>query len=455
MLQEDKLESAIHQKGSDVKQPRDATDRRGVEASPVPPHARALSVMAALAMLQVIWPLTMDLYLPSFPAIRREFGSDESAVQLTLTAAFIGMGMGQLASGPVSDAIGRARPLAMMIAVYCVATASCAWAPSMGWLIASRAVQGMGSAACAVIALAIVRDLYSGRQLLVLLARLSIVSGVFVVASPALGAQLLGVVGWRGLFWILFGYGLVLLCVAGVLLLRNETHTAERRLLRKGVRLRDDYGALVTDRQFRSVAIGGGLLFAAMMSFMAGSAFLLQEVFGLTPTGYALIFGAQGALMVVGAQLGGYVARRAGPALAVRVGAAALVGTATLLLVSVGLAPQIGLWGLMAPIMGFTMSYGLINPALQATALEHHGLRAGTAASLLGASNMAGAAVLAPVTGAFGLSSPVPTAVVMLSCAVVAYLLLVTGVRMAGSAPSTTHGESLPGLRSSQRASTY
>lgn len=405
------------------------------DSSSPQPRPRVLLLVAALAMLQVIWPLTMDLYLPAFPAIRREFGSPESAVQLTLTAAFIGMGIGQLTSGPVSDAVGRARPLAVMIVVYCVATVSCALAPTMEWLIASRAFQGMGSAACAVIALAIVRDLYTGKQLMIILARLAIVSGVFVVASPALGAQLLEVVGWRGLFWILLAYGLVLLCVAGAILLRNETNPLERRLQRKGVRLTDDYRSLVADGRFRSVALAGGLLFSAMMSFMAGSAFLIQEVYGLSPTGYALLFGAQGALMVVGAQVGGFIARRTSPVLVVRIGAVALVIAATVLLLSVSLAPQWGVWGLMAPIMGFTTSFGLATPALQATALERHGLRAGTAASLLGAANMTGAAIIAPVTGAFGLSSPVPTAVVMLCCAAGAAVLLLTGVR---SAPSTS-----------------
>lgn len=396
---------------------------------PAGPRHRVLLLIAALAMLQVIWPLTMDLYLPAFPAIRTEFGVPESAVQLTLTAAFIGMGFGQLTSGPVSDAVGRARPLAVMIVVYCVATTSCALAPTMEWLIASRAFQGMGSAACAVIALAIVRDLYTGEKLLVFLARLAIASGVFVVISPALGAQLLELVGWRGLFWVLLAYGLVLLCVAGIILLRNETNTPERRLQRKGVRLRDDYRSLAADGQFRSVALAGGLLFSAMMSFMAGSAFLLQEVFGLSPTGYALLFGAQGALMVIGSQLGAFLARRASPVLVVRVGAIALTVAATVLLLSVGLAPQLGVWGLMGPIMGFTTSFGLLTPALQATALEHHGLRAGTAASVMGASNMTGAAVIAPLTGAFGLASPVPTAVVMLVCAAGAAVLLLTGVR--------------------------
>lgn len=399
------------------------------DSSPTGSRSRLLLLVAALAMLQVIWPLTMDLYLPAFPAIRREFGSPESAVQLTLTAAFIGMGIGQLTSGPVSDAVGRARPLAVMIVVYCLATMSCALAPSMEWLIASRAFQGMGSAACAVITLAIVRDLYSGKKLLIMLARLAIASGVFVVASPALGAQLLAVVGWRGLFWVLLGYGVVLLCVAGSILLRNETNPLERRLQRKGVRLRDDYRSLAADGRFRSVALAGGLLFSAMMSFMAGSAFLIQEVYGLSPTGYALLFGAQGALMVIGAQVGGFLARRTSPALVVRIGAVALVLAAIVLLLSLTLAPDAGVWGLMAPIMGFTTSFGLINPALQATALEHHGLRAGTAASILGASNMAGAAIIAPVTGAFGLSSPVPTAVVMLACTTGAAVLLLTGVR--------------------------
>lgn len=408
---------------------------------PDPPDARprTLLLVAALAMLQVIWPLTMDLYLPAFPAIRAEFDVDEAAVQLTLTAAFIGMGIGQLSSGPVSDAVGRARPLAVMIVLYCVATISCALAPTMGWLVMSRAFQGMGSAACAVIALAIVRDLYTGKRLVVFLARLAVVSGVFVVASPALGAFLLQLVGWRGLFWVLAVYGVVLLCVAGGILLRNETHPPERRLLRRGVRLRDDYSALIRDHRFRSIAMAAGLFFAAMMTFMAGSAFLLQGIFGLTPSEYALFFGAQGALMVVGAQVGAMVARRTSLTLPLRVGAVALPTAAGILLLSVALAPQWGVWGLMAPVMAFTTAFGLVNPAIQASALEYHGLRSGTAASLLGAANMVGAAVLAPVSGAFGLSSPVPTAAVMLGCAVSGSVLLVIG---AGRAPRTSSGPS-------------
>lgn len=384
--------------------------------------------MAALAMLQVIWPLTMDLYLPAFPAIREEFSSSESSIQLTLTAAFIGMGIGQLGSGPISDAIGRAKPLALMILIYCGATISCALAPSIEWLILSRAFQGMGSAACAVIALAIVRDLYTGKTLAVVLARLAIVSGVFVVASPALGAHLLELVGWRGLFWTLLGYGLVLFAVAGVILLRNETNPAHLRRTRPDTRLHRVYGVLAGDRRYRSTVLASGLLFSAMMSFMAGSAFLLQGLYGLTPTGYALFFGGQGALMVIGAQVGGFLARRTSPVLVVKIGAVALVATALILVLSVVLAPGLGVWGLMGPMMAFTTSFGLTNPALQATALEHHGPRAGTAASLLGASNMAGAAVIAPISGAFGLDSAVPTTATMLCCAALAAVILLRGL---------------------------
>jgi DHA1 family bicyclomycin/chloramphenicol resistance-like MFS transporter len=237
------------------------------------------------------------------------------------------------------------------------------------------------------------------------------------------------VVGWRGLFWILAVYGLVLLCIAGVILLRNETHTTERRLQRRGVRVRDDYRTLLTDHRFRSLALAGGFLFAAMMSYMAGSAFLLQDLFGLSAGAYGLLFGAQGALMVIGAQLGGLIARRSSPARVLRIGAVALVAAMVVLLLSVGGAPELGLWGLTAPIMGFTAAFGLVSPALQATALEHHGLRAGTAASLLGAANMAGSAVIAPVSGLFGLASPVPTAAVMLGCTTVAGVLLMSGTR--------------------------
>jgi DHA1 family bicyclomycin/chloramphenicol resistance-like MFS transporter len=375
---------------------------------------RRLGFIVSLGMLQAIWPLTMDLYLPSFPQLQAELATSPALVQFTLTGAFIGMALGQLFAGPVSDAVGRTRPLAVALLVYTVASVGCALAPSIEWLIAGRVLQGLGAAGCAVIGLALVRDTVSGAAMLRFIANLSVVSGFFVVLSPAIGAQLLTVIDWRGLFWVLVGYGSLLVLLALVILLRSETNPPERRALRGTATVRDDYRALFGSIQFRWIVVGGGLMFAGMMTYMASSAFLFQDVFGLTPTEYAIAFGGHGALMIVGAQVSARLSRRYSPRRIVVIGMSSLLAAVTALLLSVVLVPGAGFVGFLVPLLFFTTSFGLIGPAMQATALEPHALRAGTAASLLGASNMVFAALSSPIAGFFGVGTPVATVVVML-----------------------------------------
>jgi len=235
-----------------------------------------------------------------------------------------------------------------------------------------------------------------------------------VVLSPALGAQLLTVTDWRGLFWVLTGYGCVLVVLAFTVFLRSETNPPERRALREGATARDDYRVLLGSPVFRAVVVGGGLMFAGMMTYMASSAFLFQDVYGLTPTEYAIAFGGHGALMIVGAQVSARLSRRFEPRRIVLIGMTALVVSAAALLVSVLALPGAGFLGFLVPLLFFTTAFGLVGPALQAFALEPHALRAGTAASMLGASNMIFAAVSSPIAGLFGVATPTATVVIML-----------------------------------------
>lgn len=378
---------------------------------------RRLVFLASIGLLQAIWPLTMDLYLPSFPQLQAELGTAPSLVQLTLTSAFMGMAIGQLVTGPISDAVGRMRPLAAGLVVYAIASVGCALAPTIELLIAARFTQGLGAASCAVISIAIVRDSATGTAMVRLLANLAVVSGLFVVLSPALGAALLSYTDWRGLFVTLVGYGAVLIVLAVVVFLRSETNPPERRALRDGATVAGDYRALFGSRGFVGILIGNGLLFAAMMAYMSSSAFIFQNVFGLTPTLYAVIFGGHGALMIAGAQASARLSRRITPRRIVLVGSAGALCSGIALAVSAVALPQLGLAGFLVPLFLFTGCFGVVGPALQATALEPHRLRAGTAASLIGASSMVFAAVVSPIAGAFGLESPVPPVLVMLTLA--------------------------------------
>ena len=408
---------------------------------------RRLLFIVSLGMLQAIWPLTMDLYLPAFPQLQDELGTSPALVQLTLTGAFVGMALGQLAAGPLSDAVGRTRPLAAALLVYTAASVACALAPSIELLIAGRFAQGLGAAGCAVIGIALVRDTVSGPAMLRFIANLSVISGFFVVLSPALGAQLLGVLDWRGLFWVLVAYGSLLVVLAFTVFLRAETNPPERRALRAGATVRDDYRVLLGSPVFRSLVVGGGLMFAGMMTYMASSAFLFQDVYGLTPTEYAIAFGGHGALMIVGAQVSARLSRRFPPRRIVLIGVTGLVVSAGVLLASVLALPGAGFFGFLVPLLFFTTSFGLVGPALQAFALEPHALRAGTAASMLGASNMVFAAIASPVAGLFGIATPTATVVIMLVIESAALATFVFAFRHRRPLSLQNEGDPAPNVR--------
>ncbi len=392
-------------------------------------NRQATGFFVALGAVQAIWPLTMDLYLPAFPEIADDLDTAPALLQLTLTGAFIGMAIGQLAAGPLSDRVGRMRPLLVVLALYAVASFACAMAPTIEALIALRFVQGLGAAASSVIVLAIVRDTASGARMVRMLARLQLVNGVFVVASPAIGAQLLRVLDWRGLFAVLVAYGLLLFVAALAVLRGHETNTAERRAARPTLGVLGDYRVLARDGRFRAVVVAGALHWAAMMSYMAASAFLFQGVFHLDATGYAIVFGGHGALMIASAQLGARLAIRRGVAAVLRGGSIVLAAAGIGLLLSVALVPAWGLAGFVVPLLVFTSVFGLLSPSVQSAALHDHGDRAGTAASILGASNMVAGALIAPLVGSLGLGTPLPVAAAMAVAASAAAVVVLVAIR--------------------------
>lgn len=376
-----------------------------------PPRLTPVTLVA-LGLVSALWPLTMDLYLPAFPQIATEFGVDAAAVQLTLTAAFIGMAIGQLVAGSISDAVGRLGPMAVSLIVYSTATAVCAVAPTIGVLIGARFVQGAGAAAASVIAIACVRDVSSGATMVRLAARLQLVNGFFVVASPALGALLLGVTDWRGMFagLVIVGIALAVLCTVALRGLPKPFATDEQR--HPAARLVADAKALLADRRYLILLAAGALIWGAMMSYMSSSSFIFQEAYGLTPIAYAIVFGAHGALMIAAAQVGARLARRGLTRLLKR-GAIVLASMGFLLVLSLVAFPGLGLWGFIVPLLCFVTAFGAIQPVIQAAALHDHPERAATAASWLGSVNMVAGAVVSPLVGLVGLATALASALFM------------------------------------------
>jgi MFS transporter, DHA1 family, multidrug resistance protein len=368
---------------------------------PVRDHARPGAARLALVLggFVALGPLTIDMYLPALPTITDQLATTSATVQLTLTGTLIGLALGQLVLGPLSDALGRRRPLLAGTALHVVASLLILVAPSIAVLGALRVLQGVGTAAGAVIALAIVRDLYDGRAAATMLSRLFLVLGAAPVLAPTIGGELLRFTSWRGIFALLAAYGVLMVVVGWIFL--AETLPADRRIS-TGVRgtLRG-YRSLFRDGTYVGLVLVAGLTMAGLFSYVSGSAFVYQDEFGLDEQQFGLLFGA-GAVWLIGAtQLNPVLLRRWSPAQLLVAGTVtgAAGGAALVAFAATGTG---GLWTVTATLWLVLFACGLALPNAPALALSRHGEAAGTAAALLGAIQFGVGAVVSPVVGVLG-----------------------------------------------------
>lgn len=396
------------------------------------PHPRRTIVV--LGMLSTFGPLSLDLYLPSLPELAQDLSTSTSSAQLTITACLLGLAVGQLIAGPLSDQFGRRRPLLIGLVGYLLASLACAFAPTIELLILLRLVQGLAGAAGLVIARAIARDLYEGRALLIFFARLILVSGLAPVVAPLLGGQLARVLDWRGIFVVLAGFGLVL--VAAGLLGVPESLPPERR---SGGGLRENlvgFGELLADRLFLGAALASGLAGAAMFAYIAGATFVLQRIYGMSPQGFSYAFGINALGIMAMAQLGARLARSWSEVRVLGLGLGLnLIGALGVLLSVVtgaGLAPLlIALWVMVSPV-------GLVFPTATTLALADYPHQAGRASSLLGLGQYIAGALVAPLVGLAGEHTAVPLGVVVVGVSLLAslvfWLMIVRTLRRRGGA---------------------
>jgi DHA1 family bicyclomycin/chloramphenicol resistance-like MFS transporter len=378
-----------------------------------------------LGALIALGPLTIDMYLPSLPTITSELLTTDATVQLTLTGTLLGLGLGQLLIGPLADRLGRRRPLLAGTAVHVLASLLCLIAPNVEVLGGLRVVQGLGAAAGSVIALAIVRDLYTGRAAATLLSRLILVMGAAPVIAPTLGGYVLAFTSWRGVFGVLALYGLLLLPIAARALPETlppdrRTHTGVAGTLRT-------YGHLLRDRTFLGLVLVAGLAMSAVMGYVAGASFVFQEQFGLNQQEFGLVFGSGAIWLIAATQLNPVLLRRFEPRqlLLFAVPAGAVAG---LVMVGVALAGIGGILGLLLPLWLVLFTVGLALPNAPAVALSRHGETAGTAAALLGAVQFGVGALVSPMVGVLG-NNNVAMATVVASGLVLSMLVLVLVVR--------------------------
>jgi DHA1 family bicyclomycin/chloramphenicol resistance-like MFS transporter len=402
-------------------------DAHTAEVQEAPTGRSYIRFVLVLGALIAIGPLTIDTYLPALPSITRDLAASESAVQGTLTGILLGMGLGQLLVGPLADAIGRRRPLIAGLALHIVASVFCAFAPTIELLTVGRAIQGLGNAAVAVVSMAMVRDLFAGSAAATMLSRLMLVMGLAPVLAPTLGGFILQLTSWRGVFVILAVAGVLMVTLASLAL--RETLPVERRLPLALRPVLGTYGRLLRDRTFVGLVLISGLMFATLFSYIGGSSFVLQDIYGLSVTQFGLAFGINSLGFLTGSQLNPFLLKRFQPRQLVRAGVA--VGTIAALLLLASAATGVGgLTLILVPLWFILFACGLTLPNTPALALTRHGEAAGTAAAMLGASQFVIGGAAAPLIGAMGSDSAVPMALVMAVTASLAALVAARTLRV-------------------------
>lgn len=379
--------AALHERRTTPESAPPATEPTGQER---------LRIILILGTLVGLVPLTIDLYLPALPAIARDLNVPSSAVQLTLTGTLVGLGLGQLVIGPLSDTVGRRIPLVAGTMLHITASLLCLIAPSVALLATFRVLQGVGAAASMVVALAVLRDLFTERTAASTLSRLMLVMGVVPILAPTLGGAILVVASWRGIFAVLAVLGVVLLVVALVAL--RETLPPERRRTGQFMPVVRTYGSLLTDRAFIALVLVGALGMSALFSYVSGAPFVLQGQYGLSQQVFAVVFGV-GAVALIGASQLNPVLLDRFPTRQIVFGGLVASTFFGLVMTALAITGIGGLPGFMITLWLVLASIGFVLPNAPALALSRHGEAAGTASALLGAAQFGLGALVAPLVG--------------------------------------------------------
>ena len=370
-------------------------------------RARLGLIIGALTALA---PLSIDLYLPALPELTRDFHASASEGQLTLTACLVGLSLGQMVAGPLSDRLGRRLPLLVGLAAYSAASLACAFAQAMWVLIALRLVQGLAGAAGIVIARAIVRDLRSGAAAARVFSYLMLVAGLAPILAPILGAQLLRATSWRGLFVTLAIVGAAMLLAVAVGL--DETLPASRRRSGGSYQTARTFAGLLHDRIFLGYALTNGFAFGTLFAYIAGSPFVIQDLYGQSPQVFGGVFALNAVGLVVCGQINGVLVGRVAPVRLLGFGVTVLIA-AGLALVAVVLVGGTGLAGILPCLFAVVASLGFVFPNATALALTEYPHVAGSASALLGVLQFLFGAAVAPLAGAAGSDSAVPMAMMI------------------------------------------
>lgn len=377
-------------------------------------------IIVLLALLTAVGPISTDMYLPAFPAMKLDLQAPPGTTQITLAAWFLGLSVGQIMHGPLSDQHGRRIPLLLGTALYSLASVGCAQATSMTTLSFWRLVAAFGGAASLVIPRAVIRDMVvDGFEAARLLGRLTLVVGVVPILAPTLGGLISQTLGWRAIFWIAAIYGVS--CTLLIWRFLPDTLAPERHIRLHFVSTLLRYQKVWRDRVFRSHALEGGFGTFSLFAFLGGAPPVFLGGFHLSPTWFGAVFILNATGYIIGTQINARILPRFGTTYVLSFSAIALI-VVTGAMLALSLSPFCGPLGIALCMMGCMAALGFMLPGAAIGSLLPHPNEAGSASALYGTTVFFIGAVSTILVGEVGNTSPVGMSALMLGGALAAGL---------------------------------
>ena len=354
-----------------------------------------IRLSVSLALITILGPSAIDMYLASLPDMASDLNASVTQIQLTLTVFLIAMGLGQLVSGPVIDAIGRRKPLLWSILLFILCSIWASWSDSISMLLYARFFQGLAASMTLVVAISTVRDLSSGTEAAKLFALLMTIEGLAPVLAPAIGGFVDAHAGWTAVMLVLALMGLIAF-INTWFFLPESLHSSQRQPLNLTVVLRN-YGRLLKDKDFMLPALSLSAAFFFLFIYIGGASIIYQSHYGLTPEIFGIVFGGTGLSVLIGAiSASKWVAKKSVPAVALRGVFAMAIGASIAALSGIS---SLGLPGVVAGMSVAMFGLGIAEATLMSMTMSTQKTALGSAAAVLGALQLILSAAATPLAG--------------------------------------------------------
>ena len=377
-----------------------------------------VSLVIVLGLLAAFGPLSLDMYLPALPGVADDLSTSASTAQLSLTACLIGLALGQVLVGPLSDITGRKKPLIVVLMVYAAASLLCAFADNIALLIVLRFIQGASGGAGAVISRAISSDMYQGKALTKFLSMLMLVNGLAPILAPVIGGVILSFSTWHMVFYILAGYGVLMVMLSLPL---EETLPREARKEGAFAVIVYDFKALFRNQRFLIMLLLQSLTYGVLFSYISASPFITQKIFHLSAQQFSYMFAANGVGLIIASQLTAKLVDRHDEFTILKWGQ--LVQLVGMVLTAAVLLLHLPVWMLFIAFFLLIAPVSMIGTTGFSIAMQVQQQGAGSASSILGLTQFMIGALLSPLVGLMGETSVLPFIVIIFICTVTAQLV--------------------------------